>query len=174
MNYLAKQTFIEDHLKQLWPQWKWPEAALGIWLSVLSHYDFEEAKTAVNQVYTVGRIKYQRQLVPAFIEALKLKKYSKGKHRICSMVWTKYQVICIEGKRKGFTKTACHKREFAGNDIAEQQEANKLLNFFKDRYGGEWIIKRRDEPLGENHKERTGIAEADNMFQEELPYDKRN
>lgn len=73
MTHLDKDKLIEE-IRQLWPKWDWTDATLRNWYGVLTRHAYRESQQAIDKVYQAGEARFQQQLLPVFIKAIKLGK----------------------------------------------------------------------------------------------------
>ena len=106
MMHIEKQTFIDEELKQLWPQWEWTPATLRVWFGILNDFNFTEAQQAISKIYTNGLINYQKQLVPVFLKTAKREnkpKEGKDPFVLFYVVYPEGHKIGVYDDREGWT-----------------------------------------------------------------------
>jgi hypothetical protein len=167
--------FFANEVLTRFPNWNPGPALKADWIDYLKNFNYDVAQQAIKQHAFSSRFTYP-VLKEFYAIAMKLQhqKNPTKKNQDCDRRWCKYQVKCLSGKRRGFTKTAAIKTEFAGNDKAERIEAENLKNFFQRRYGGKWIVESlKERPNHQTHSEKTpdylipamsGIGEDDVPF----------
>ncbi len=146
--------FFDREVRGRFPTWKPEDVLIQDWIDWLGAFTVDTAKEAMKQHKFNSR--YATPVLKEFYAIAKKLQYDKSPQsntRECSMRWTKYEVRCTSGVKKGFRKTAAIKKEYAGNDDAEMGEAMKLTEFFKGRYGGEWEFVKLDARPSEAHSE---------------------
>lgn len=153
MNKTNKQTFIDNELKELWPQWEWPNATLRIWFGVLSNFDYDVAQQAIQCIYTNGSVKWQKQLVPVFIKKAKSLRMQKTQANSRTVLLYSLQSEENPANVQQFWITL--KTGIIPNEDVIMREAEKNREDFIATYGGNWIIVREWVKLAESVQEST-------------------
>ena len=163
MNQQEANEFFDLEVKSRFHKWNPTEKLILDWVSWIKCFDYGVAEEAIKQ-HLFDSV-FAAPILNKFYSYAK-KQQNKdipGRRHQLPNDWTKYKIVCTEGKRKGFEKTAALRKELIGNDNAEKVEAEKLKEYFKNRDDGEWHVEKLDKRPDEEYSEETGIDD-------ELPF----
>jgi|SRR3990167_3009738 len=159
MTKTEAQQFIDLVLKQFWDTWNPNDAQVGVWVSVLTRYDYEGSENALRRWYAttekLGRVPTLGSLRKLFVVSPK----------------DKQDKIASRDSHKEFglaRKDAMHKitwffintgRIREDKKIAE--DAEKARKRAEQLYGGEWVIIQPPKPVSDDGKRgRVALGQA--------------
>jgi len=152
-----KTIFIEKELEGLWPDWQPTEAETRVWLNTLERFDYNTARTAIQQYFSDTGGNYRRPKPSGFITKASVisqgKSVSKEKPELPQ---THVFISCIEPPENNPNRTD-HKIPVYPDDLKRIDDEDYVRNCahgmaerFKQLYGGHWIVivEPRKEPSG--------------------------
>ena len=143
MMYAEKRKFIDEELKQLWPQWKWTEASLKVWFGILNDYPYDEACTAIGIIYANDEVSYQRSLVSRFIKKAKTL-YKKPAVAATDETKKELPLYTIQSRDRDelrYRFFLFNRKDMPSGDRIMGQ-ANVMLKRVTEARGGEWYVVR--------------------------------
>ena len=136
MTDLQAAEIIEQVFKAHWPNWIFSIEETKVWVRQLRHYDYNLAKTAINNFY-MAQTRQGKPAPGALIAALRNKARAQDQKTknndpvlICE--------ILREGKPKG---QRFYGKHLPPNEVCEKT-ADKLRENFDNLYGGNHIVIR--------------------------------
>ena len=117
---------IESVMKVHWPKWEFVGQELKVWLEELRKFDYEIAKTAINELYKV----WESPRYPKMpIVMGNIRKLSITKNRIRKRIVQLYVILREDGRRRWapFAGDANTPREIIERDAEfKREQANKM------------------------------------------------
>jgi len=141
MLQVEKKDFIENRLKKLWSKWDFEEVQLKVWYGILSDFSFADACKAIEQVYATGH-RFQNQLVPVFISAVKAIRQPSGRDRTKDEPVLLYRLFSEGNPQRVRRYYLNHSRDGIPSGRAILAEAEQKQKMLERNYGGIWRILR--------------------------------
>lgn len=146
--------FIENELKQLWPDWKPSDAEMRVWFGVMARFDYDTARTAAQQYFTDTGGNYKRPKPAGIITKAQviIQNRNVGQRTTKEPVLTNVYIECLEPPERNPKLEGKRKAVYAATD-ALQSDPDHLLRCaetmrrkFEQLYGGKWITVQTKPP----------------------------
>ena len=131
--------------KKLYDQWKWSDLIQSIWFEKLISFDFNMTMKELRAVYSVGSVRYLRDLLPKIINGVRsqIAEQNKFRNPTPNEAVKIYTLIQVEAGPRGRRRRSPFYAKFIPEDLdAIERDAVRSRERAERLYGGRWAIQR--------------------------------
>lgn len=153
MNTTETDRFVSNVLGGLWPDWTPTDEEMRVWYGVMSHYDYETARTATQQYFSDSGGNYKRPKPAGIIAKAKVLIQNANLGRQESKeILTNVFIECLDPPERNPKLKNKRKAVYAISDILQRDHdhvlrcADTMRRKFEQLYGGHWITVQTKPP----------------------------
>ena len=163
MNAIDAQDFIQNVVKELWPDWTPTDYLTKLWNESLANCDFEDSKRAL-RVWYAESVRPGKDPVLGIFNKIKVK--TDGTVRVCSNPLRLFGLSRIDrlDRVRGFYVSSEKKRP---ENLEIEQMAEQARRKSELLYGGQWVVIRdwegKEQELDDGLRGRPAREKAEEL-----------